>query len=272
MTIEMLSIPRGEFLMGLSKDESEAVVMQFTSPDPPISPYIFYCEVPQHKVKLGDFSISKCEVSNSEYKKFVEDGGYARKEFWRELLEIQVLNTDFVGWDRIQLFVDGTGKPGPATWLDGSYQEGKADHPVDGVSWFEAVAYCRWKKVRLPSEAEWEYAARGSDGRIFPWGNDPSIFQKWGILQGGETTACGQISQDKSPFGLIDQARNVAEWVADKWYLYPGAPVDPQPADEAYGILRGGDYTSHILSMRTTYRVRAERLERRSGFGFRCAK
>jgi formylglycine-generating enzyme required for sulfatase activity len=223
-------------------------------------------------VKLNDFSISKCEVNNSDYKKFVDDGGYTRKEFWRELIEIQILNTDLAGWDRIQLFVDGTDKPGPSSWSGGTYPEGKGDHPVDGVSWFEAMAYCRWKKVRLPSEAEWEYAARGTDGRIFPWGNDPSVFQNWGVMQGGETTSCGRIPFDKSPFGVIDQARNVAEWVADTWHLYPGAPVDPQPVNEAYGILRGGDYTSQLLSMRTTYRARTEKLKRGGGIGFRSAK
>lgn len=272
MTNEMLFIPHGEFTMGLPKEQTEALVMEFTPPTSNLSPYVYYNEAPEHQVRVNDFNISKCEVTNGEYKKFVDEGGYQRKEFWRELVEVRDLNTDLVGWDRIGLFVDGTGKPGPSSWNNGTYSEGKADHPVDGVSWFEAVAYCRWKKCRLPSEAEWEYAARGTDKRIFPWGNDPNVFLKWGTQQGGESTDCGALSLDKSPFGIMDLARNVREWVQDSWHLYPGAPVDPQPVNEALGILRGGDYASQILDIRTTRRVKTERLERQPGTGFRCAK
>jgi formylglycine-generating enzyme required for sulfatase activity len=272
MNYEFLSIPRGEFLMGLSPQKCEALIAEFTVPNPPTSPYLFYNEAPEHPIKVADFSISKYEVTNAEYKKFMEDGGYLRKEFWRELVEISELNTDLMGWDRITLFTDASGAAGPYTWNNGNFPEGKSNHPVEGVSWFEAVAYCRWKKMRLPSEAEWEYAARGSDGRIFSWGNDPSVFYKWGTRQGGETTPAGSIAEDRSPFGVCDLARNVSEWVADRWSLYPSAPLDPQPSSEAFGILRGGNSFSSILYMRTTYRKRTERLKRSFGTGFRCAK
>ena len=272
MKNEMLFVPHGEFTMGLSTEKTEALVIQFSPPTTAVSPYTFYREAPEHQVKVYDFTISKYEVSCGEYKQFLDDGGYQRKEFWKELIEIPVLNTDLMGWERIELFVDHTGKPGPSTWSNGTYPEGAADHPVDGVSWFEATAYCRWKKMRLPSEAEWEYTARGSDQRIFPWGDDPAVFRQWGRQQAGQSTPCGSIPMDKSPFGAMDLARNVSEWVQDTWRLYPGAPVDPQPVDEAYGVLRGGDYASQILNVRTTYRNRTERLERRAGIGFRCAK
>lgn len=272
MKNEMLFIPHGEFTMGFSAEKTEALVLEFTPRNNAVSPYSFYREAPEHRVKVYDFTISKYEVSCAEYKQFVDDGGYERKEFWKELIETPGLNTDLMGWDRVQLLVDRSGKPGPSTWNNGTYPEGTADHPVDGVSWFEASAFCRWKKMRLPGEAEWEYSARGYDQRIFPWGNDPSILRKWSLEQAGKTTACGSIVADRSPFGVMDLARNVSEWVQDTWRLYPGAPVDPQPVDEAYGVLRGGDYASQILFVRTTCRNRTERLERRAGIGFRCAK
>src|SRR5205085_4781087 len=101
--------------------------------------------------------IAKYPTVNLEFKKFVDDGGYQTKEFWIELLEIASLNTDLEGWERIGLFQDRSGRPGPAAWTDGSYQA-KDHQPVEGISWFEAKAYCRWKNLRLPSEAEWEYA------------------------------------------------------------------------------------------------------------------
>lgn len=271
MSNEMLFIPRGEFIMGINKEQAEEIVLKSFSASSDISPYIYYNECPAHSQKVRDFRISQTEVTNEEFQEFVDGGGYQKKELWRELVEAQNLNTDLTGWDRISLFTDATGKTGPSTWKNGRYPEGKGNHPVDGVSWFEAVAYCRWKKMRLPSEAEWEYASRGSDQRLFTWGNDPAVFQKWGTRQGAQSTAAGNIAEDRSPFGVMDLARNVSEWVSDHWYLYSGAPLDPIEEDRAYGIVRGGDYFSQPPQMRTTYRARTERIERRAGLGFRCA-
>src|SRR5262249_9900007 len=123
MTNEMLFIPRGEFAMGLPKEKAEELVMKFTPAGVTTSPYIYNNEAPEHVVKVNDFKISKCEVTNGEYKRFVDEGGYQRKEFWKELIEIQDLNTNLVGWDRISLFVDRTDKPGPSTWQNGTYPE-----------------------------------------------------------------------------------------------------------------------------------------------------
>lgn len=271
MANEMLFIPRGEFIMGISTETAQEVVSKLFPASADVSPYMFYGECPEHKVKVGDFRIGETEVTNEEFQQFVDAGGYTKKELWRELIDIPNLNTDLVGFDRIQMFKDSTGKIGPSSWKNGRFPEGKGDHPVDGVSWFEAVAFCRWKKLRLPTEAEWEYAARSSDKRWFPWGNDPAVFQKWGSKQGSQTTPAGGIQEDRSPYGAMDMARNVAEWVADEWYLYPKAPVDPRPSDETDGIVRGGDYYAQPPQMRATYRVRTTRLERHAGLGFRTA-
>jgi formylglycine-generating enzyme required for sulfatase activity len=272
MNNEMLFIPRTNFIMGLSKEQTEAVVAEFTPASSMISPFLFYHEAPEHSVKIPDFTISKYEVTNAEYKKFIDDGGYEKKELWKELIDAHNLNTVLQGWERIELFVDRTGKRGPSMWSDGTYTESRVNHPVEGVSWFEAVAYCRWNQMRLPTEAEWEYSARGTDQRMFPWGNERNVAKDWPRVQGGQSTPVGSVQLDKSPFGVMDLARNISEWVMDDWYLYPGAPVDPHPENDNYGILRGGDYFSQLLYMRATCRFKTPKLERRGGIGFRCAK
>jgi formylglycine-generating enzyme required for sulfatase activity len=80
------------------------------------------------------------------------------------------------------------------------------------------------------------------------------------------------VQLDKIPFGVMDLPRNISEWLMDDWYMYPGTPVDPQPENDVYGILRDGDYFSQLLYMRTTCRFKTPKLERQAGVGFRRAK
>ncbi len=271
-TNEMLFIPAGEFEMGISREQADSLYTDFFPPESEVNPTIFYNEVPNHKMRIPAFSISKYEITNTEFKEFVADGGYTKKEFWKELIAAD-LSINPVGWDRIELFKDSTGVAGPSTWVNGTFREGKADHPVDGVSWFEAMAYCRWKKYRMPGESEWEYAARGSDQRMFPWGNSFEVINNWGDRQAAESSLAGLIQEDKSPFGVMDLARNVAEWVADVYSPYPGSPLGQLgKLEEEYGILKGGTYTSIAYQMRTTVRQRRPRMDRGKGIGFRCAK
>ena len=273
MATQMLFIPAGEFEMGISKAQAEGLVRDFFAPEADMNPALFYNEVPEHQVKVDAFSISKFEVTNTEFKEFVDAGGYQTRELWRELINIADLNTDYAGWQRVQLFKDRSGAPGPLNWDGGKFPEGKADHPVEGVSWFEAVAYCRWKKMRLPTEEEWEYAARGADKRMFPWGNGMDVTNSWGDRQAGETSPVGSIPGDRSAFGAMDMARNVMEWVADTWHPYPDSPLGKlEKTEEEFGILRGGSYVAIPYQMRTTVRERKSRLDRSLGIGFRCAK
>ena len=215
---DLVLIPEGEFIMGLSTEEAEKVVKDFYG-TATVSPRMYFMECPDHKVKVRAFRISKYEITNQEFKEFVSDGGYERKEFWRELIVMPNINTNYTGMDRIRLFKDTTGKFGPATWENGSFPAGKEAHPVEGVSWYEANAYCRWRKLRLPSETEWEYAARGNDKRKFPWGDDPSVASKW--TEGDHTSKpIGLVSEDRSPMG-------VTIWVEmfGNGLLIPGIPI-----------------------------------------------
>jgi iron(II)-dependent oxidoreductase len=267
---DLVLIPEGEFVMGLSEAEAEKVVKDFYG-NATVSPRMYFMECPEHKVKVRAFRISQYEVTNQEYKEFISDGGYERKEFWKELIVMPNVNTSYTGMDRIRLFKDTTGKFGPATWENGSFPAGKENHPVEGVSWYEATAYCRWRKLRLPSETEWEYAARGSDKRRFPWGNEPSVASNWS--EGDHTSKpVGSVPEDRSPMGVLDMGGNVWEWTSDSWHPYPNSPVgELEKPDDTFGIIRGGTYQSSWIEMRTTFRRRMEKLDRRPMNGFRCA-
>jgi formylglycine-generating enzyme required for sulfatase activity len=269
--MEMLFIPAGDFQMGISKSQAEELVVRFFG-NAEFPSSFFFSEVPAHPVRVSAFKISKYETTNGEYQEFVNSGGYLKREYWKELIAYPHLNTDATGWERIKLFVDQSGRPGPKAWKDGKFPEGKGTHPVQGISWFEAVAYCRWKKLRLPTEAEWEFSARGSDQRLFPWGNDVQVLSKWGKRQAGETTPVGMMTDDKSPFGVMDQGRNVSEWVADTWDAYPDSPIAPfQKKSDQFGVVRGGMYAVAPYQTGATRREKRHRIKREAGTGFRCA-
>lgn len=259
----MLFLPAGEFNMGVSVEQADQFANYFLNLQGGNNPYLFYNEIPAHPMKIKAFLISKNEVSNQEYLEFIEAGGYRKSEYWKELIAAKDLNLPAAGFDRVQSFVDQTGNTGPSTWKNGKYADGKANHAVDGVSWFEAVAYCRWKKVRLPNEAEWEYAARGTDQRIFPWGNAYDVLHQ---IQNGTSA-----KQDRSPFGVCDLATNVSEWVNDSWSLYAGSPLASHTYEEPMGVVRGGNNYSSSYERLTTFRRMLSRVERPAGVGFRCA-
>src|SRR5262245_43139504 len=146
---EMLYIPAGEFEMGISTEQADRLFQQFMPPDTDQNPYVFYLETPAHRVKISAFHLSKFEVTNAEYNQFVQDGRYQKKELWKALVHAS-------RWESMKRLVDRSGRSAPSTWENGIYPAGKENHPVDSVSWYEATAYCSWKKMRLPSEAEWE--------------------------------------------------------------------------------------------------------------------
>ena len=149
-----------------------------------------------------------------------------------------------------------TGHSQPMSWPGGE------KHPVRGVDWEEAAAYCAWSHKRLPTEAEWEVAARGPglNPPLFPWGNDPGAGGKVSYFPQTDTYEVGTFTFNKSPFGVYDMAGNVWEWVGDPYY--------PVPA--GYRILRGGRY-GFIQDM--AYRQPAEPNSERFVplAGFRCA-
>lgn len=266
-TADVYFIPGGEFQMGISKQTAEQLVDMFFTQASGVNPYIFQGEAPAHPVTVRPFYISKHEVTNQEFSEFVKAGGYSKLELWKEWTAA----TGASGPAPKDIFIDRTGVAGPAGWQSGHFTEGKKDHPVEGVSWYEAVAYCRWKKQRLPAEAEWEFAARGTDGRMFPWGNDFGVIQHWGDRQAAQTSASCTIPEDRSPFGVMDLSRNVSEWTSDAWSYYPDS-MFAETCDESCAVVRGGNYASPAFEMRTTFRFRRSKLDRLPGLGFRTAQ
>ena len=204
-------------------------------------------EKPQHEVWLSRFEIDRHEVTTGHYAEFLAS----------------------------------TKRPAPWQWesLDLS-QHG--DRPVIGVSWFDADAYCRWRGTRLPTEAEWEKAARGTDGRLFPWGNH-SPQEETANFGLGARFSYSQVlapveryEQGRSPYGLYQMAGNAGEWVAD-WYgahYYENGPrQNPSGPDAgAFRVVRGGSWSDLPKYLLTYGRFKLPPETRNSYTGFRCAR
>jgi formylglycine-generating enzyme required for sulfatase activity len=205
-------------------------------------------EQPQHMVKLNEFWMDTFEVTNALYKRCVEAGVCRPPASTRSAQY--------------------------ATYYgDPAY----GDHPVNQVAWDDAVQYCRWASKHLPTEAEWEKAARGTDARLFPWGNtwEPTYVNSL-LSDLYDTMAVGSYPEGASPYRAMDMAGNVWEWVAD-WYAedyYAHAPHEnPQgPATGEARIVRGGGYGVYDAAMRVSLRRDLSPDTRATYVGFRCAR
>jgi formylglycine-generating enzyme required for sulfatase activity len=157
--------------------------------------------------------MDKCEVTNTSFLKFVAAGGYRDQTFWPETL---IINGKPVPWTAaVKTFADRTGLPGPRSWSGGTFAEDKGNHPVVGVSWYEANAYARWLGKELPTREQWWRAALGDSRWAFPWGNDvktTEVRANFGLVG---TRPVGSYPLGVSPFGCFDMAGNVREWLRE---------------------------------------------------------
>ena len=210
-------------------------------------------EGPARSIHLRPFLIDRCEVTTRRFGEFVAATG-----------RVTAAEADS-SVSRSWRSPGGRGAAEP-------------DHPVVYVTWDEARAYCGWRGVRLPTEAEWEKAARGSDGRQWPWGPRPeaSLANAWGPGDPySGTSPAGSFPAGASPYGVHDMAGNVWEWCAD-WYdpdYYVVAPRRDPPGPERgrLRVARGGSWTNPITVLRTSNRHAVHPDDAGPSLGFRCA-
>ncbi len=197
---------------------------------------------PIHTVHLSPFWIGKYPVTNEQYRRYLEDTPDQRK---------------------------------PGYWDDKEFNQ--PQQPVVGVSWEDAVAYCRWAGLGLPSEAQWEAAARGQDQRRYPWGNaEPTASLANFDQKEGKTTPVGSYPGGAGPYGTLDQAGNVWEWCADGWdaSAYKGREGQLDPVATSDGVagrvLRGGSWVVQARYLAAACRLRSRAGSRHRSIGFRC--
>ena len=242
--VSMLLVPAGKFVMGSSAREGFLECSRHYS----------YCYEsgfkdvePAHKVYLDAFYIDKYEVTNAQYKVCVEQGACEPpRKIDAQYHSSYYDNTEF------------------------------AEYPVVNVDWKQSQDYCEWRQSNLPTEAQWEKAARSDDNRTYSWGEDLSCqYANYAGCE-GDLTAFGSYEDGKSPYGVYEMIGNVSEWVAD-WYsetYYSISPIENPlgPESGQFRVMRGGSYGAYVSSLMTYSRSGAFPDRYSSSLGFRCAK
>lgn len=280
---DMVLVPAGEFILGSNQEDTEGIKDQYNFAAP-----IFLDEHPQQKMTLPAFKIDTYEVSNIQFKEFILATDRALPNAWghngygltmKEAATMDMNRLRSIAADDFKLDMDTTTMSREQLMAEMQKEQAKKDNlPVSGVHWYYADAYCRWKGKRLPSEVEWEKAARGTEGFEFPWGNDwNAALANTGDDSDTEegVVPVGSNPKNKSPYGVYDMAGNVWEWVADWYHPYPNSTYESDNFGEKAKIIRGGGggVGHYALSyfFRTSTRQFAEPTMDGEDIGLRCA-
>lgn len=281
----MVLIPPGKFLMGSNDVDNTTRGKEYGFIKP-----LYLDEHPQREVTLDAFYIDRYEVTNEQYREYVITNNATVPSTWQEngyLLIRPILN--IANDEMLRRLADETFKLDMNTMtatrealLDAveKQQHGRNGNPVSGVAWADADAYCKIHGKRLPTEAEWEKAASGTDGYEYPWGNEwRKNYSNSGEGEGWENGVApvGYYPKGQSPFGVYDMAGNVMEWTADWYQPYPGNEYRSKDYGEIFKVIRGGGWggmghyaINHFN--RTSYRFYLRPESAFPDLGFRCVK
>ncbi len=234
----MVYIPEGEFIIGSNEVDSNALAKEFGAKHI----VFFENEKPLRTINLKGFYLDKFETTNQEY----------------------------------MLFITQANREPPSQLKVGKYKPEKNNHPVININWFDADAYCKSVNKRLPTEEEWEKAARGPEGNKYPWGD--KFDKKKGNLDKGDTVPVGSMPEDKSFYGVYDMGGNIMEWTASWYKPYPGSTFQAKDFGEMNRVLKGGygsvlgHYNMSNLYSRGSFRNYHRPAGKGIDVGVRCAK
>lgn len=290
MNRAMVHLPGGSVVLGIRDDEQEEWFQAYLRDYPDVNQdslqHYLMKLVNDQPVALSTFALARYPVTNAQYQRFLEAGGYDSAAPWWDAAGREWLARDDAATEGLEQWQRRQHKDQPEFWHDERFGIARPNHPVVGVNWYEATAFCRWLThymndgyaYLLPSEAEWEYAARGPERRRYPWGNaelDPeraSYNQTYGFT----TLAVGCFPQGATPEGMLDLAGNVLEWTRSEYREYPYDPADGReagddPAQKRFA-LRGGSWAALPLDLRAARRGRGTLDDRNQNVGLRLAR
>ena len=256
----MARIPGATFPMGTEPDKVPLIAAAFNITK---HPDLIQAETPQHTVTISSFYLDKYEVTNSQFQKFIRTD----RQWSAARIPRQLHNGNYL-----------------KDWNTDNFPTGKANHPVVNVSWYAAVAFCQHYGKRLPTEAEWEYAARGGlQNKTFPWGDAPADKTRANYSGSGINGTTPVGSYAANGYGLFDMAGNVWEFMADEWAAYSDQPqTNPVDGGNLFldksfyevttrRVIRGGSFGGAPLNLRVAYRDSHPPDGAREFVGFRCA-
>jgi formylglycine-generating enzyme required for sulfatase activity len=256
----MVILPGGTFIMGTAPETVGELARRYAINWRDL----FAPELPQRSVTLTPFAIDPYLVTNLQFSRFLA----SEPEWAPERIGPQLHNGDYL-----------------AHWRDGVYPEELAAHPVVYVSWYAAMAFARWAGKRLPTEAEWEFAARGGlSGAEFPWGDDPPNAERANYAASGLGATSAVGSYPRNGYGLYDMAGNVWEYCMDEWHananasgptenpIAGGLPGDGFLQASTRRVIRGGSWGGSPVNLRVAYRDSHPPEGAGPHVGFRCAR